>query len=182
LKEGCSPASQYVLDQIERLKPDRVFLHARWNRESGVHMGIALARTIDRILELSPDSKIYVIGSVPQWRPNLPRILLLRNITLERFAEIPSTEWTSLENADKELKTTLDVARYAGIVKFVSVLDTICSATGCAAVVPLGDGFQPLVFDFGHLTEGGSLFVANAIANQFAATTRSIHSATRIDR
>lgn len=46
-------------------------------------------------------------------------------------------------------------------VNYISIIDGLCNEKGCIAKV--GDNNTPMVWDYGHLTPEGSLFVTEHI-------------------
>ena len=90
----CKGVNDFVVSQIARLKPRQIVLHANWLfyvRRKQANPSMDIAKTIDAIRMVSRTSRIYVVGGVPQWAPNLPERMLRMHIPLrpEEYMETP---------------------------------------------------------------------------------------------
>ena len=45
---------------------------------------------------------------------------------------------------------------------YVSIIEDICQGTLCQAIAKEGGQFAPIAWDYGHLTEAGSTFIATS--------------------
>jgi len=112
-----------------------------------------LTKTIDFIKLESPNSKIIILGSVPQWKPSLPIILIRENITLNRSNYIQLLSYKKLKNVDEKLSALANIKK----VEFISILDNLCVNRKCLATTEYKSKFWPTAWDSGHLTEAGSV-------------------------
>jgi len=159
---NCADINDYVLQQITRLHPSIVMLHANWREYEMLGMVATLDRTIARVREASPASDIVVLGGLPQWEPSLPLSLIRRDTSLTDGATIPTPLLADLRRIDVELAG--DAAKSGA--RFVSVLDAVCGIDSCMAIVGSDQGIAPIAWDYGHLTEAG----ASALAERLIAT------------
>ncbi|PTX55838.1 peptidoglycan/LPS O-acetylase OafA/YrhL [Litoreibacter ponti] len=154
---NCSQILEHYFAELERLKPEQIILHAHW----GSHVGKELFRleaTIAEIQRTAPASNILLVGGVPTWSPSLPAALVRARAQTEDerllYSDIHDTAL-----ADAFLR---NLATQYG-VEFVSLIDALCEGQECLAVV--GDAGEPvpLVWDYGHLTQAGSRYIADEI-------------------
>lgn len=84
----CWPINQYVLSEVERIKPDVVVLDGYWFRYT--HRVQEISKTVDEIGRRSPSTHIIVVGSVPLWQGSLPLNLARRKIDLTHEVALPN--------------------------------------------------------------------------------------------
>lgn len=150
ITEGCRQANLQTLEQIDLVQPSTVVLHRNWiGHQTEIN---TLGSTVEKIRSLSPETRIVLLGGVPQWPEGLPELLLVRDISIIAENTI-ATELSELRQVDAFLE---DAATAAG-VDFVSALDLLCVDERCRAVEVLPNGsLEPSAFDYGHLTEAGA--------------------------
>lgn len=156
-RPNCKDVNNYIVDKIGQLQPRKVLLHANWviNLQNIAY----LENTIVRIKEVSPSSEINIVGGVPQWRPSLPVSLLRSNsdLTKMKFLKFDGAE---IRRTDE----ILSGIALANSVEFVSILKKLCVESECPAVVRVNNGgFEPIVWDYGHLTRVGSQYISSKI-------------------
>lgn len=112
---------------------------------------------INTLKENNVTSKFVLIGPVPQWTPSLPRAIALRHPDKNEleFSDISFDK--SLIDIDKNIRDDYT----NGNLQVISLLEQLCHANICIAKVDSNN--TPLVWDYGHLTLEGSLFVANKV-------------------
>lgn len=158
----CHAQSERVAALLKANKPDLVILSADWMgyaRGMGVNAMLGILR--GTIAELrGAGVKVAVIGLSIQFRSRLPSMLL--RAEGRHLDPLPLGELLVpfIFDADSHFKASL--ANEAG-VSFVSVLDNVCPAQKCPAMLPDG---VPLAWDHAHLTAEGSVYVAGKIAPQ----------------
>ena len=135
--------------------PDMIILAARWRAEDLD----ALQHTI-AVLHGFTD-RIVVIGPIVEYQTVLPR-LLARQIQTNDEMLAASRQSPTPRTADRVLSAGL-----AGSpATYVSLVDLLCTPN-CRVWAAPG---QPLQFDFGHLTEAGSVKIAALLAPAVFAT------------
>lgn len=154
--ENCSDINRFVIKEIERLRPNHVYLHANWHTYKSIK---SLKNTIALIRQVSTNSNILLIGSVPQWKPTLPVFLNKKNIGMvaETYIRMPSFKELQLTDADLEV-----IAKNNG-AHFISVLSKICIQESCPVVIKSDKGFTLSAWDNGHMTEEESLLLAKQL-------------------
>lgn len=162
----CRSVNEYISRQISTLRPSVVLLHANWKVSAA---NIPLARLRDTILtikKISPKTQVLVIGGVPSWTPNLPNQLRRSGIGLNSEAVLGNTSLGSLREMDKNIR---QVAEKSG-AEFVSTLDVFCTHEKCLAVTwnQKLARYEPVAWDDAHLTEAGSLKLAQVLFSHFA--------------
>ena len=155
-RPNCLGINAFVLQQIGRLKPDRVLLHANWHvydRDSTLRN---LRLTIEGIHRLSPATNTVVVGGVPQWRRTLPILGIKSHLTLDREQRMAMPSYAELAGLDLEIAQVAAQSQ-AG---FVSALNQLCTGGDCLVVIEHQGRFELTAWDNGHLTESAALLLA----------------------
>ena len=155
-RPNCKEINEFVLQEAGRIKPDGIMLDANWRFYEGEDVPGSIAKTVDGIRRVSPGSKIYLIGILPQWAHALPEIMLLQDIKLDKEQYIETPLLTSLTRWDNVLAS---VAK-SHELKFLSSIAELCQGLACMAVVKFEDRFQPCAWDAGHLTEACAVYLS----------------------
>lgn len=156
----CTELNEAVFATIAEVRPKTIVLMANWSGYIDDPRVVGqLESTIDQLTRALPETRIVILGSVPQWKPSLPRALLpVENaLSSERRLEVEALQYRRLRSADEVL---VQVASAREQVRFQSILDLICEGNSCLAVVERDGRIEPLIWDSAHLTELGSLRVA----------------------
>jgi hypothetical protein len=153
----CAEINDFALGEIGRVHPNKIILDANWELY-GSRIDV-VGNTIDQIRIKSPSSQIVVVGSVPLWPGGLPELMLRQGNHLENPAYIHPPDYAALRLLDKKLKAISEVKQ----TEFVSALDTFCVSDKCNAVTMLNGAATLTSFDSGHLTEGGSIQLAQYV-------------------
>jgi SGNH domain (fused to AT3 domains) len=153
----CKAINQYVIQKIAQTSPDIVLLHANWHLYKENNLHIAIQETISAIRRVAPKTVVFLIGSPPEWPTGLPDILLYEKATIANTSSVPTKLLPDLRRLDGELELLAD----ANSVAFISLLDFLCTENSCKAVYREGNDNMLMVWDYGHFTKGGALYVAN---------------------
>ncbi|MEE4185016.1 MAG: acyltransferase family protein [Gammaproteobacteria bacterium] len=136
-----------------------VYLHANWKGHGATKIA-RLEGTIRQIKDAGV-AKVVIIGGVPQYQPTLPQVLLSeRKISLAR-PEQSVADVDAVRRRDDMLR---DIAR-ATDARFVSIVDLLCNGQVCDSVVAGEGGFEPVAWDYGHLTRSGAEHVMRLLLN-----------------
>lgn len=170
----CASINHFNFEEIATKQPEKVYLHANWLLYAQ-HLPAGQAEriieqqvkdTLAHLKAIAPQTEVVVIGDVPQWQPSLPSILSRYTKTGLPNADsyLPNASYTEL----KALEASLQVPTEAAGVRFISLLDLLCRPDGsCRTLVPLGTaGWEPLMWDYGHLSRSGAAFVAESTAGE----------------
>ena len=159
----CSATNSFVLDEIERIKPDEIVLSAYWysygNRIS------LLSETLNLVRKRSPNSRVVIVGNVPLWPGRLPFLMLKHNITLEGLKYVKLNSYGSLKSLDK----SLEILASANDSVFFSALDTFCINETCQATTMINGIAELTTMDYGHLTSAGSLQLAGKLLDSIGS-------------
>jgi peptidoglycan/LPS O-acetylase OafA/YrhL len=155
----CRDVNAFVLDRVTRIRPAAIFLHANWWSYKTAHVIPMMARTIAEVRRVVPEATVTVIGSVPQWHPSLPKVMLLSGITPDRELYLDTPLLKELTSIDLELA---EVANQGG-ARFLAPLRNLCVKDRCQAVLASANGIALTVWDDAHLTERGSLLVGQKL-------------------
>tara|TARA_R110002096_G_scaffold91753_8_gene207660 strand:+ start:3822 stop:5717 length:1896 start_codon:yes stop_codon:yes gene_type:complete len=161
-KSRCEDINNFILQEVKKIKPNIILLHANWYIKPQIQ-DTHIIKTINRINKISPLSKVYIIGGTPQWYPNLPLHLIRREVSQDKETYITVSAFNDLKTTDEKLHLASNVTNAAS---FLSVLEMLCNGSMCQAVVETNHGFEPVVFDYGHLTNAGATLIAEKIMTQ----------------
>jgi peptidoglycan/LPS O-acetylase OafA/YrhL len=166
----CRSVNLVVADRIIDIKPETVVLSGYWIEytnyagfTNGFNVTGMLAKTI-AFLQASGVKRIIIVGPLPLWRPELPKIVF-SEWTLHKEIPTPAISSIGLEvdsfAFDKEMAAKV---RPLG-VEYVSAMEILCDGKACMTRV--GEDWRDLTtFDTMHLTEPGAYFLAKRIFNQ----------------
>lgn len=138
-------------DYIPKLRPDVVIVSARW-LDGDVPR---VAETVAKIRQTVP--RVLVSGPIVEYDQPLPRLLAMQidqgePIDRHRNAQVPGID------------TRLAAAMKAAGVPYFSMYHAVC-APNCALWAQPG---VPVQFDYGHLTQQGSIMVARQMVPDIA--------------
>jgi peptidoglycan/LPS O-acetylase OafA/YrhL len=153
----CKRTNDYALARIGDLKPDIVILAQALNHKDTDWEALAThLRTLGA-------KDVVVIGPAPQWRQRLAEIVTSRywGRNYDRVGDLLRVERAS---EDQFLK-----ARYANAasLKYVSLIDALCDADTCLAVIPGSTPPELMTFDTGHFTPNASRYVARVALERY---------------
>lgn len=149
--ERCSRSNSRAIDAIRELTPDVVVL-AQADRHDAVDWEAKAAR-----IRTLGARRVVVVGPAPVWRPSLP-LVVAGQYWGGDFSRVRSGLEPTLFTVDAALKRRLAGSHE---LTYVSLVDRLCNADGCLAIVPGGDAHDLIAVDIGHFTPAGSIFVAN---------------------
>jgi peptidoglycan/LPS O-acetylase OafA/YrhL len=152
----CRAVNDFVMHQIERIQPGRVFLHAHWTVYSAEGLLENLRRTIGYIHDASPSTEITIVGALPLWRPSLPAAMARGRIAMSKDLFLRSAGFDELSASDDALRAVATENH----AHFYSALTALCQQDKCQATTVLDGTTMLTAYDFGHLTAGGSVLLA----------------------
>lgn len=158
----CKGINDYVLAEVQRLKPRQVYLLANWSSYNELDPVANIRKTIESIKSVSSETVITIVGPVPQWWPSMPKFLIKNNVNLVDDLYLNSNTLDELYSLDESLSS---VARDTN-VQFFSALNSFCENRKCLATIMYNKELSLTAWDYGHLTEAGSLFLARKLVEK----------------
>ena len=160
---ACTANNAHILEFIKQSRPDTLWLHANWiDYKSELP---SLEATITKIQTDSPETKIVLLGGVPQWKPTLPHSLLKQSVALGSIKTIDTPLLEYLRPIDSDLQLIARQHR----VSFVSLIDELCVGPECKATASTTAGeLEPMAWDAGHLTLAGSVYTVTRILQRLS--------------
>lgn len=165
-RPNCNSVNSYNFETISNLQPKMVILHAYWKHYEKEKMLSGLNNSIQKIKDVSPSTKIIVIGGVPNWDERGLPYQLIKALGSNRKTDLVQRQHTVIDDvlsSDKEIEAT--ISKNFVDVKFVSVLEKLCDERGCIALI--GEEKVPISWDNAHLTIEGAKFVVERIKADF---------------
>ena len=153
----CKRANDYALARIADLKPDIVILAQRSAHEDTDWDALATH------LRALGARDVLLVGPGPEWLPALPEIVTSQywGRNYERVGYGLNRDRLSTDRSLKGRHANSAALRYA------SLIEALCDADTCQAVIPGSSPPELLSFDMGHLTPNASLYVARAILKPY---------------
>tara|TARA_Y100000588_G_C14281064_1_gene937180 strand:- start:3484 stop:5385 length:1902 start_codon:yes stop_codon:yes gene_type:complete len=152
LKKSCDRSNRLAFDTLIKENPDFVILAQRNKHDLNDYNKI-----VSKARGYGNTSKFLLVGPVPQWKPSLPRAIAMRHFnTQDTYFDDPYflNDVFRLDSILKKKYTDADLV-------YVSLTDELCDKKGCLAKVDNEN--TPLVWDYGHLSLKGSIYVAKNI-------------------
>ena len=157
VRKSCADITDFYIEKIQEFQPAQVVLIANWYAY-GVHFlnqsdnnYDLLAKTVIKIKNVSPGSRIFIVGSTPEWFPDLPTNLIRAHNTGSELS-IFTPAWSDLEKYNQLIHGVANSQE----VDFVNLLDYFCRPNYCQAFVKSSAGvLTPLIFDDRHFSPAG---------------------------
>ena len=146
----CRRANDHALARIADLDPDLVILAQRAAHDATDWPALAA-----RLRELGARD-VLVVGPAPEWSPSLPLVVTSQywGRNYDRVSYGLDRQRLAL---DRALKARLG---QSPVLTYVSLIDALCGADACTAVIPGSDPPELITFDAGHFTPNASRFIA----------------------
>lgn len=152
-RNDCERFFAEMIARLPALHPDYLLIAARWDAIDGPD----LAQTLR-----DPRVKAahaVVIGPVPRYLTDLPRLL----VAADR-AHDPALPFRHYEPGSAQVDPAISAAASMGQTRYVSLIALLCPRYPVCRT--MADSKEPMQFDYGHLTIGGSRVVTEGIARQ----------------
>jgi hypothetical protein len=151
-RPNCKKINDDVIDFASKEKPNLVVLAGLW----GVYGWQELEASV-RQLKLMGIAQIYIVGPVPRWEDDLPK-LLFKYFNQDPQHKIPERMWFGFNKDIISLDAEMSEMSQRLEVNYISPYKILCDANGCLTKV--GDtGASLTAWDVGHLTRSGSEFL-----------------------
>lgn len=124
---------------------------------------VELHRTVDRILAVSPASKILVVGPFPKWAGSLRNQLVDMHLLTGEPPPARMSRGLVKSNMDWDRFLAKNVPRQQVI--YLSSQAALCNADGCLTRIGDAPG-QLTAVDWAHLTKAGATHLVRAIQEQ----------------
>jgi peptidoglycan/LPS O-acetylase OafA/YrhL len=163
----CVGMNKFIAEQIEIAHPDMLILDAHWLNESGPAYfkggGDFISHLQTRIATLKrlAVKKIIVVGQIPTWTADLPDILARRYVI--RAKSIPERTLVDIEPESLRMDSRMRAMSYPSDTTYLSLKDALCNETGCLTSIGPNLDTDILVWDYGHLSRNGAIFVTERV-------------------
>ena len=146
--------SDYLVKYRSEIK--EVWIASRWEKED---KDKAMA-VIQRVKAINSKIKVVVLGPLPEYDFDLPKLMALDNIFNR------SLVFKSLRKAPHEVDEYFSEQFQNKIenVSYISLYKLLCTNNKCSYFTSQG---SPMQFDYGHLTKDGSIYLAKKIKEKY---------------
>lgn len=111
----------------------------------------------------SPDTKLIIVGPVPQWEIPLPRVIAKRHFDKNVVMFHDKSSKDNIFEIDEEMLSNMEIT-VSENVNYISIINEICVDKKCLAKVDTNN--TPLLWDKGHLTLEGSQYISKEILKE----------------
>lgn len=157
----CNGINKKVIQLITNTNPITVIMSGHWSLydESKGWDRLDTQNIVETINELKKlgVKEIILFGPVPVWDSKLPNILVKLSKSSD-WQEPPDRLTSGFSKNTKILDNKMEVIAKEVGISYISPYQTFCNLDGCLAKFH-GD---PTAFDYGHLTDTGSIFLIGA--------------------
>lgn len=159
----CEDINKFVSEEIATKKPKTIILHANWLLYDYLKPVVNLVKTLKYIKKWSPNSRIILVGGVPQYEPSLPTYMVNRHIDLLDNAKALSPTYDKISLLDEQIR---HVGSEFGAL-FFSSLDSFCDSDNCLVAERYNGVLMPTAWDDAHLTSAGSVYLATKFKSYY---------------
>jgi peptidoglycan/LPS O-acetylase OafA/YrhL len=163
----CTDINNLVASKVSEVKPDVVIMDAFWIAASQppyfLGGGDYFAHLRDKLndLERRGAKRIIVVGEIPTWYPSLPEDLA--QTFVRNNQAIPRRTFLGVDPQSLRMDTQMKALNYPSGAIYLSLNDTLCDDAGCLTAVGPDLEKNITVWDYGHLTQAASEFVARTL-------------------
>jgi peptidoglycan/LPS O-acetylase OafA/YrhL len=152
LKRACDRSNNMAKNEILKLMPKVIIFAQRIDHDENNYNEI-----LKYIKEHNLNSKLILVGPVPQWRPSLPSAIAKRHFNVNDKVINDKSFVSAVLRINKQLHINYDNSE----IEYISIISQICNEKGCLAKVDSNN--TPLIFDYGHLSLEGSIYVVERL-------------------
>jgi len=161
----CQAYNHFVFEKLRQIRPDIVLVGSYfWQYRSDnawiyPHYPDALNQNATELIN-SGIGSVLVAGQMPTWSPSL------KEVVGREVQSGTNPVIFSFNGVNRDLLTIdsdLKAYPWSKGVHYISMLDTLCRADGCRRLTGSVVPDDLMAIDYGHLSMGGSVFVAREI-------------------
>ncbi len=159
----CKSLNNDTIRVIRESKPDIVVLYAWWHegKVKGRYKDTSGLEPTVAELKKAGVKRIVLLGAVPYWREELPKLLLKEWKAKQRIPLRLGDEF--LDPYVKAATAEMRRRSAAMGIEFISGMDYFCNRDGCLSRMESGSA-EPLSYDYGHLSLPASKYYVQQIA------------------
>jgi len=153
----CKEINRFVIRNIEKLHPDTVILSAYWLMYNGEDkwdlLDYSKLQATIRLLREADIQNIVLFGQLPVFKSHQPEIgeKVFKTNRIDRT-------YKNFNSLSFEVNNKIKAVERLNGIPFVSPVDLLCNSDGCL-ISTSREVLSPLAWDYGHLTEEGSIFL-----------------------
>ena len=168
MPEACGEQNLKVVRYLaEQADGSTLLLFGSWENYGAFTADSEMAARLDNTLaELAAlNLKVVLVGPAPFWEEVLPALVYRSwaSGTLDR--KLPDRLADRISSRPFDAQTTIKAIAEKRGVKYISLLDYLCSEDGCLTHVPTSPS-DLISWDHGHLTTNGAEFISRYLLSQ----------------
>ena len=165
IRNNCMLNNNFIFNVLQKNKPKFLILHANWISNNYDTYLNEFETSLEIILSDHKDIAVLVVGSLPQWKPSLPRVMIKSIDSFDKnISYLSNSSVKKIEAQDKKILGLINKLNSKNL-KFLSLTNRLCKDGKCL-VRSSSDNMEPIVSDASHLTRSGSLAVAKIIESE----------------
>jgi len=163
----CRDMNKFVIERIEATQPDVLIIDCHWQHDSepiyfkGGGDFIAYLQGKIAALKFPGIKKVIVVGQMPTWKSDLPDILA-RDYVLKN-KPIPVRTFAGIDPESLRMDLRMSQIAYPADIFYLSLKKGLCNENGCLTSIGPNLDTDLVVWDYGHLTRAGAIFVVETI-------------------
>ena len=158
----CASITQEFLSAISITKPKLLIIDGYWAKMAReVDIGSTLIKYV-QLVQLLGVEKVVVVGQIPTYEMGLPKTLQVDY--LDKSSEIPDfIPRDQVVNDPEGIEELMKSIDFPPNVYFRSLDEILCKNNTCRTTVGPNLATDLIVWDYGHVTESGALFLSKII-------------------
>ena len=158
----CASITQEFLSAISITKPKLLIIDGYWAKMAReVDIGSTLIKYV-QLVQLLGVEKVVVVGQIPTYEMGLPKTLQVDY--LDKSSEIPDfIPRDQVVNDPEGIEELMKSIDFPPNVYFRSLDEILCKNNTCRTTVGTNLATDLIVWDNGHVTESGALFLSKII-------------------
>jgi hypothetical protein len=162
----CAAINKYVFAQIKKNKPEIVVIFMNYQQyptpnEKFIKDFDKSISDRTREIEALGVKHILVLGQMPTWNISLASVLTRHFSNKHEPIPLRTQEGVMPASLVEDLK--LKGQKFSDHTVFVSLRDRLCNEEGCLTHVGPNLATDLIVFDYGHMTEPGAVYVTEKV-------------------
>lgn len=156
--ERCDKIRESLISEVDKHDFDLVIILNHYNYWTGSYQGDVfpefLDLYLDGMLDVFDEEKLLVLGSLPIWNEDLPKLIVN---DYARGVDFSGPSFHGLFDKDRQMDAYMTGALNERGIRFLSSMEAFCSENGCLRTGDVESGETlAMAYDDAHLSEVGA--------------------------